>query len=248
MVLASVLTDGITVIENPAKEPHVDDLICFLNSCGAKIARKDGKIYCVGVKKLSGIRYKIFPDMIETLTYMVILGVCGGKIYLKCVNYEHIRYVCNLLEKMGYNLTVYNDFICAEVNDVLKGVSVKTAPYPFFPTDLHPQLSSLLCFTKNGGIIEEGIYPTRFQYVDELKKMGANIIHENGSVCVRPSRLYGAELVAPDLRAGAALICGALGAQGQSTIENVNYIVRGYENLVDKISSINGKIKLIKGE
>ena len=248
MVLASVHTDGITVIENPAREPHVDDLICFLNTCGAKVARKDGKIYCVGVKKLSGVRYKIFPDMIEALTYMVLLGGCGGKIDLKCVNCKHISYVCDLLEKMGYNITERNDFTRVEVNHKLNGINVKTAPYPLFPTDLHPQLASLLCFTKNGGIIEEGIYPTRFQYVDELKKMGANIVRENSSVRIYPSILSGAELVAPDLRAGAALICGALGAQGQSTIKNVNYIVRGYENLVEKISSINGKIKLIKGE
>lgn len=248
MVLASVLTDGITIIENTAREPHVDDLICFLNTCGAKITRKDGKIYCVGVKKLSGARYKIFPDMIEALTYMVLLGNCGGRIDIKSVNYEHISYVCDLFKKMGYIIAAHKDFVRVEVNCKLNGINVKTAPYPLFPTDLHPQLASLLCFTKNGGIIKEGIYPTRFQYVDELKKMGANIVQENSSVCIYPSTLYGAELIAPDLRAGAALICGALGAQGQSTIKNVNYIVRGYENLVEKISSINGKIKLIKGE
>ena len=248
MVLASVFSDGLTIIENPAREPHVDDLICFLNSCGAKIHRKDGKIFCFGVNKLHGTKYKILPDMIEALTYMLFVGICGGNVDIRQVNYSNIRYVCDILGKIGFIISKYDDSVNVNVCTKPYGANIVTDPYPYFPTDLHPQFASLLCFTKNGGIIEERIYPTRFQYVEELNKMGAKIIREQNKARIFPSNLHGTSLKAPDLRAGAALVSSALGAEGESIIYNVNYIVRGYENLVGKISSINGKIKLIKGE
>lgn len=248
IVLASIFNDGVTVIENAAIEPHVDDLICFLNNAGAKIIRVGRKIYSEGVSKLHSVQYRIFPDMIESLTYMTFVGACTGDINLTGVNFEHIKYVSNIFLKMGFQIQHYYDEVRIKVTQKLIGASVDTEPYPFFPTDLHPQFASLLCFTKNGGTIKEKIFPTRFAYVNELLKMGANIKKDESSVYIYPSVLHNAILDATDLRAGAGLVCASLGTQGKSRINNVNYIVRGYENLVGKVSSIGGKIKLIKGD
>ena len=248
IVLASVFLDGTTVIENVAIEPHVDDVIQFLNQCGARIIRHNRSIYCEGVKKLHGIEYRIYPDMIESLTYMSFLGATRGDITLNGINYEHIKYVCDIYAKMGYKIYSSNESVRAVVDFKLIGASIITAPYPLFPTDLHPQFASLLCFTKNGGIIKEEIFPTRFAYVLELQKMGAIIKREANIAHIFPSKLCGAEVDATDLRAGASLVCSALGASGESTINNVNYIVRGYEDIVGKIASLGGKIKLLKGD
>lgn len=248
IVLASIFIDGITVIENVAVEPHVDDLINFLKTCGAKIIRHNRRIYIEGVRKLHKTSYKIFPDMIESLTYMTFLGVTGGDINLLGINYEHISYVCGILAKMGYIIDNFYDEVRVKVNSQPSGANIITAPYPLFPTDLHPQFASLLCFSKNGGIIKEEIFPTRFAYVNELQKMGAKIDRVGNLAKISPRKLSASTVDATDLRAGAALICASLGANGQSTINNVNYIVRGYEDIVGKITSLGGKIKLLKGE
>lgn len=245
MVLASTLLNGVTVIENAAIEPHVDDLIAFLNKAGAKIMRYGRRIYIVGVSALHSVSYKIFPDMIEALTYVAFLGASGGKIELSNVNIEHLSYSLEIFEEMGFKILRKNDTISVEAPKILNGVSVETNPYPLFPTDLHPQLAALLCFAKNGGQIKENIFKTRFAYTDELKKMGAQITVNDGIATVCHSELCGAALDATDLRAGAALITAALGAKGISEINNVSYIVRGYEQVVEKISSLGGKIKII---
>ena len=248
IVLASIYIDGVTIIDNVAIEPHVDDLIRFLNTCGAKIIRHNRRIYSEGVKKLRGTTYKIFPDMIESLTYMTFLGVTGGDINLAGVNYEHIRHVCDIFEQMGYYIENFYDEVRVKVKEKIRGADIVTAPYPLFPTDLHPQFASLLCFSQNGGIIKEEIFPNRFAYVNELSKMGADIKREDNIARIFPKALHSACLDATDLRAGAALVCASLGAKGQSTINNVNYIVRGYEDIVGKVTSLGGKIKLLKGE
>ena len=248
IVLACVLLDGISVIDNVAIEPHVDDLIRFLNLAGAKIVRYGRTIYCEGVKKLHSVEYKIFPDMIEALTYMTFVGACSGDINLSGVNHEHIKYTCDIFQGMGYIIDACYDEMRVKVSNKLKGVSIETNPYPLFPTDLHPQYASLLCFTENGGTIKENVFPTRFAYLNELLKAGAKFKRINDAVEIFPSELTPATLDATDLRAGAALVCAALATNGKSTINNVNYIVRGYESLVLKITSIGGKIKLLKGE
>lgn len=245
MVLASVQIEGNTIIENCAIEPHVDDLIHFLNKCGAKIIRNGRTIYINGVNTLNGTSYSIFPDMIESLTYACFVGAVGGSITLNLVNLEHLQYSLNILKSMGIEVKEYESSVALSRKNELIGVNIATAPYPFFPTDLHPQLSSLLCFTKNGGSVRDDIFPTRFAYVDELKKMGASIEKSNNSAIVKPSKLFGTKIDATDLRAGASLITASLGASGVSEISNVNYIVRGYESLVEKITSIGGKIKLV---
>ena len=245
MVLASVLIPGVTTIENVAIEPHIDDLICFLNKCGAKIIRYGRRIYVVGVSCLKAIEHRIFPDMIEALTYMCFLGACGGEILLKDVFIKHLTYELDMFQEMGYFISTTDNTVLARVDKKLKGVDVETNPYPLFPTDLQPQFSALLCFTSSGGEVIENIYKTRFAYVNELIKMGAKIELKNGVIRVFPSELKGSVVKATDLRAGAALITAALGSYGATEINNVKYIVRGYERITEKIASIGGKIKII---
>ena len=247
MVLASVHIDGETVIENAAKEPHVDDLICFLNNCGAKIARKGNCIFSYGAKSLFGTEYKIFSDMIEALTYITAVGICKGEVEILYSDCPHIENELNLFRKMGFDIKTFDRGLFVKA-DKISGADVETAPYPMFPTDLHPQFASLLCFSQFGGTIKEGVFPSRFAYVNELKKLGANIDLKGDTVSIKPSQLNGAVIDATDLRAGAALILASLGSTGESTINNVKYIVRGYESIVDKLASIGGKIKLIKGD
>lgn len=248
IVLASVLLDGVTVIENCAIEPHVDDVICFLNLAGAKISRVGRKIYVEGVKRLHGAKYRVFPDMIEALSYFTMLGATGGEITLTDVNFSHLSYCAALFCKMGMLVANNDDSVKIHVDGKLKGGCVTTAPYPYFPTDLHPQFVAMLPFTERGGTVCEEVFLSRFAYISEYQKMCVNITKTNNTVQVLPGEIFGACVSATDLRAGASLVILALGAAGRSTIKNVNYIVRGYEDLIGKISSLGGKIKLLKGE
>ena len=247
MVLVAATLKGVTVIENCAMEPHVDDLINFLNSCGAHIIRVNTTIICNGVSLLHGTKYSIFPDMIEALTYIAAVGICKGRLLLSNVAPEHLSYVITIFKSMGFSIRSYANLLYVSADEIV-GADVVTAPYPLFPTDFHPQFASLLCFSNGGGTIREEIFPTRFAYVDELLKMGGRITRAGNVIRVEGAALQGTSLDATDLRAGAALVLAAMGAYGESTINNVNYIVRGYENIVEKLANIGGKIKLIKGD
>ena len=247
MVLATVMLEGLTVIENCAMEPHVDDVIFFLNGCGARIKRTGTTIFINGVNRLHGTKYAIYPDMIEALTYVAAVGICKGELFLKNVESAHLTYTLETLSKMGFLIRDYGKSLFVTANEIF-GTDVITAPYPLFPTDFHPQFASLLCFAEGGGCIRDDIFPTRFAYADELLKMGAKIKKVGNSVKIDKARLLGAATDATDLRAGAALVLASLGAFGQSTINNVNYIVRGYENIVDKLANSGGKIRLVKGD
>ena len=244
MVLASALLEGTTQIDNCAKEPHVDDLIGFLNCCGAKIKRVDTTIVCHGVKALHGGEYTVFPDMIEALTYVCAVGICRGAVQICGVNLSHISSQLPLFCGMGFKIDAGKDSLLVSAQRV-NGASVVTAPYPLFPTDIHPQFAALLCFANEGGQITDDVFPTRFAYVPELLKMGADIRQIGNSVIVSKSNMKCASLDATDLRAGAALALAAMGAEGISTISNVNYIVRGYESFTEKLANIGGRIKLI---
>ncbi|MBQ7760689.1 MAG: UDP-N-acetylglucosamine 1-carboxyvinyltransferase [Clostridia bacterium] len=248
MVLASALTQGETIIENVALEPHVDDLICFLQHCGAEIVRKNNSIVVRGVKRLHGTEYTIMPDTIEALTYLTYLGITGGYLNLKGICPSHLECATDIFLKIGMSINFAQRSILAKVDKQLTGTDVTTSPYPGFPTDLHPQFASLLSFCKGGGSITEMVFPTRFKYVYELQKAGVQIYNRDNIAIINESKPHSAVLDATDLRAGAGLVGVALGAEGESTINNVNYIVRGYENLVEKLSSVGGKIKIIKGE
>ncbi len=242
MVMASVFAKGEVVIENVAKEPHVLDLICFLNICGANIAVEDNSIRVKGVKALRGKKYRIYSDTIEALTYITCAGATKGQICLKNAEYEHLAPIIPYFEKTGISVKHQGGFIWAKSPKKLTSTSVITAPYPAFPTDLHPQFSAMLCFCEGVGGVTETIFPNRFAYSYELEKMGAKIERIDNSIKIYGSSLYGATLDATDLRAGAALIVSALGATGKSEINNVNYIVRGYEDIVSKLSSVGAKI------
>ena len=246
MILASVFTEGETEVSNIAIEPHVDDLIKYLCLCGANIVRTGNKVKIKGVSSLRGVRYRISPDTIESLTYISCLGVTSGVLELKNTNVEHLSPLIPMLAEMGYDITCFgDDIVNIRVANRLKGGEVITAPYPAFPTDFHPQFASLLCYTNDGGCITETIFPNRFAYITELKKMGARVDKIENTVIVKPSLLVGTRLDATDLRAGAALVVAALGAYGESEINNVNYILRGYEDIVGKLSSVGAIIKIV---
>ena len=247
MIMSTVLLDGESIIENVAKEPHVIDLICFLNSCGADILHMGTYIKIKGVKALRGIKYRIYSDTIEALTFLTCVGATGGKLTLENVELENIRNVTSILERMNMEISYFSNKI-EVISEKLKGTSLITSPYPGFPTDIHPQFSSLLCYCDGGGEITETIFSGRFAYAYELEKMGAKLVRKGNTIRVFESQLHGASLDATDLRAGAALIVASLGAEGKSVINNVNYIVRGYENLPCKLASVGANIKLIQGE
>ena len=241
MIMVSVFCQGTVIIENFAKEPHVMDLISFLNLCGASITVQDNFIKVCGVKKLFGKSYRIYSDTIEALTFATCVGVAKGQIVLQNAEYGHIKPIVPVFEAMNIDSAYRGGFVYMKSNTP-KGVDVITAPYPAFPTDLHPQFSALLCYCEGGGCVTETIFGKRFAYVNELRKMGANIELVENVVKIKQSKLIGAELDATDLRAGASLIVASLGASGKSIINNVNYIDRGYENIVEKLSSVGAKI------
>ena len=247
MIMAAVLLEGQSIIENVAREPHVIDVIRFLNACGADILHFGSYIRVNGVRKLKGVKYRIYADMIEAGTYIACVGATGGALSLKGIEYEHIRPLRLVFDEMNIKIS-YNSRKIYVSSNTPKGTSVQTEPYPGFPTDLHPQLSALLCYCEGGGSITENIFDGRFAYVAQLEKMGAKIKRGGNTVYVSQLRLTGASTDATDLRAGAALVVAGLGAQGITTINNVNYIVRGYEELTSKLASVGGNIKLIQGE
>ena len=245
MVLATCMLEGTSEIINVAKEPHVDDLISFLCSCGAKIKRVGNSIIVNGVSSLNSTDYTILPDTIEALTYLTFLGITMGELTLTNVVTSQLKCGTRVLDKMGMKIKFNNDQLHAVVDSKLKGQVVITEPYPGFPTDLHPQFASLLCFCSTPGAIIEKVFPTRFQYVNELKKASVTIVNVGNTVYTQPSKTKSCTLDATDLRAGAALVALALGTEGKCIINNVNYIVRGYENLVEKLTSVGGNIKQI---
>jgi len=246
MVLASSLTDGKTVIRNTAREPHVDDVIYYLNRCGANIRRTGDTITVYGSSSLRGARYRIFPDMIEALTYISCVGVTRGAVEIKNIRADHLKSILPLFEYMGMDVYCKSKKVI-NVRSMIRlcGAHIRTMPYPGFPTDFHPQFSSLLCYTNGGGSVDETIFPGRFAYVNELKKMGGKLEKTDSKVFVKPSYLYGTEIDATDLRAGAGLVVASLGAEGNSTVNNVGYILRGYEDMVGKLSSIGAIIKIV---
>ena len=244
-ILASVLADGITVIENAAREPHIVDLAVFLNACGANITGAGTSVIKVkGVKKLHGCRYSIIPDMIEAGTYMAAVAATGGKVTVRNVIPKHLEAVSAKLEEAGATVTVGYDSITVESNAKLKGISIVTQPYPGFATDMQPQFAAMLCFAEGTSDIVENIFNSRFQFMDELTKMGANIkIDSNHAVIRGGATLSSAPLYCHDLRAGAAMVIAALATNGTSVIEGIDKIERGYYNIVGKLQKLGADIQ-----
>ena len=247
IMLAAVKAEGLTVIENAAKEPHIVDLANFLNSMGADI-RGAGtdviKIY--GVKELKGTTYTIIPDQIEAGTYMAAAAATGGNVLIKNVIPKHLESISAKLEEMGVMVEEYDDSVRVSRTGELNKCNIKTMPHPGFPTDMQPQMAVLLSIAHGTSIINESVWDNRFRYVEELKRMGASISVDGKLAVVEGvDHLNAAPVKAPDLRAGAALLIAALCAHGTTQIENIRQIERGYEDVEDKLLNIGANIRRV---
>ena len=244
-ILAAVLADGITTIENAAREPHIVDLTVFLNACGANITGAGTSVIKVkGVEKLHGCRYSIIPDMIEAGTYMAAVAATGGRVTVTNVIPKHLEAITSKLEEAGTNVTIGDDYISVESTGKLKGISIVTQPYPGFATDMQAQFGAMLCFAEGTSDIVENIFNSRFQYTDELCKMGADIkVDGNHAVIRGGAKLSGAPLMSHDLRGGAAMVIAALATNGRSVIDGIDKIERGYHNIVGKLQNLGADIK-----
>ncbi len=245
IMLAAVLADGTTVIDNAAREPHIVDLANFLNSCGANITGAGTPMIKIrGVKELNGCDYTIIPDMIEAGTYMVAAAATGGCVRIRSIIPKHVETITAKLSEMGVNVEEFDDSVVVSGAPELRNVNIKTLPYPGFPTDMHPQFTPLLCLAGGVSCIQEGIWENRFRYVDELCKMGANIrVDGRSATFVGGTQLSGAPVDAMDLRAGAALVIAGLSASGVTEIGGVSYINRGYDDMVGKLQALGADIR-----
>ena len=249
IMMAAALLPGQTVIENAAKEPHVVDLANFLNTMGARITGAGtDTVKIKGVERLQGGTYTIIPDQIEAGTYLAAVTAAGGDVLVKNVIPKHMDCITSKLAEMGARITNYDDAIRVQSTGKLRYTTVKTRPYPGFPTDMQAQIC--VCMTLAGGVskLTESVYETRFfGYCTELQSMGADIII-NGKTAIVTGRekLHGAEVSARDLRAGAALIIAGLAAEGTTRIRNIHYVERGYENIIQKLTTLGADIRRIE--
>lgn len=244
IMLGAVLAEGQTIIENVAKEPHIVDVANFLNSMGANIKGAGTDVIKIkGVEKLHGSTYSIIPDQIEAGTFMIAAAATQGDVLVKNVIPKHLEALTAKLIEVGATVEEQGDCIRVAAHDRPGCTQIKTLVYPGFPTDLQPQMTLYLALGKEGSIITETIFENRFKYVDELFKMGADIKAEkNIAVTSRIDRLTGAKVCSPDLRAGAALVIAGLVAEGVTTVENVEFIERGYENFEIKLRELGADI------
>lgn len=247
-ILASTLAEGTTTIENAAKEPHVVDLANFLNSMGAKIkGAGTDSIRITGVESLKQISsYSIIPDQIEAGTFMVAAAITKGDLLIKNCIPKHMEPITSKLIEAGATVEETESSIHVKMDKRPSAFSLKTMPYPGFPTDMQPQMSLLLCLCDGTGIIIESIWESRFQYTDELAKMGADIsAHGTTAIIKGVEKLYSAPVKAHDLRAGAAMIIAGLVAHGKTEVTNIHHILRGYEDIAGKFNSIGANIEYV---
>ena len=249
IMMAAALADGVTTIENAAKEPHIVDLANFLNSMGADIkGAGTDSIKIRGVERLTGGSYCIIPDQIEAGTYMAAVAATGGELLLKNVIPKHMDCISAKLMEMGVTVEEEDDTLLVRRTGPLLKANVKTLPYPGFPTDMQPQITAVLALAEGTSLVTEGVYgANRFKYVDELKRLGAHI-QVDGKVAVVEGvhQLVGAPIQACDLRAGAALVIAGLAAQGTTELSHIQYIERGYEDLVGKLRAVGADISLVE--
>ncbi len=248
IMLASVMAEGKTIIENAAKEPHVVDIANFLNSMGANIKGAGTDVIRIrGVSRLHGSSYQVIPDQIEAGTYMFAAAATKGDVTVKNVIPKHLESISAKLKEIGCEVKESDDAVRVVATKRLSHTHVKTLPYPGFPTDMQPQITVILGLSSGVSIVTESIFENRFKYVDELTRMGANIKVEGNSAVIDGVEKYtGAELTAPDLRAGAALVIAALAAEGRSVVEDIRYIERGYEDFDHKLSSLGARIRKVE--
>ncbi len=248
IMLAAAMADGMTVIENAAKEPHIVDVANFLNSMGANIMGAGTDVIKVrGVSRLRGGSYSIIPDQIEAGTYMAAVAACGGEVKLCNIIPKHMDCISAKMSEMGVEIHEVDDSLLVSRIGPLVRANIKTMPYPGFPTDMQPQIAAALCLAQGTSIITDSVWNTRFRYTDEFKRMGAQIqVDGNLAIIEGVERLSGAQLEACDLRAGAAMLIAALAAHGISEITNVQYIERGYEDVIGKIQAVGGRIRSVE--
>lgn len=248
IMMAAVLADGTTVIENAAKEPHIVDLANFLNSMGADVkGAGTDTIKIHGVERLNGGSYTIIPDQIEAGTYMAAVAATGGQLLIKNIIPKHMDCISAKLKEMGVEIEENDDTLLVRRSGDLKKANIKTMPYPGFPTDMQPQIATVLALAEGTSLVTESVWASRFKYVDELKRMGAHI-QVDGKVAIIEgiNHFDGAPIQACDLRAGAAMVIAALAAQGTTEISNIQYIERGYEDIVGKLRAVGADIRVVE--
>ena len=250
VMLAAVKARGLTVIENAAKEPHIEDLANFLNTMGADVRGAGTDVIKIhGKKELKGCTYSIIPDQIEAGTYMAATAACGGNVLIKNVVPKHLESITAKLMESGAIVEEYDDAVRVIADKRLKKCNIKTMPHPGFPTDMQPQIATALSLAEGTSIVSEGVWDNRFKYVDQLTRMGADI-EVNGKVAIIQGvdHLNGCQVKADDLRAGAAMIIAGLAARGRTEVENVIFIDRGYEDVVEKFTGLGADIRREKIE
>ncbi len=247
-MIAATKAKGRTIIENAAREPEIIDVATLLNNMGAHIRGAGTNVITIeGVEKLHGTRHQVIPDRIEAGTYIAMAAAIGKGIRVTNVLYEHLESYISKLEEMGVRMTVEEDAVFVEEQGKLKAVSVKTSPYPGFATDLQQPITPLLLMAQGQGNISDTIYEKRINHVPELARMGANISVLGGRIVYQgPNQLSGAPVKATDLRAGAALVIAGLMAQGTTEITNIEFILRGYSNIVEKLRELGADITLVE--
>jgi UDP-N-acetylglucosamine 1-carboxyvinyltransferase len=250
VMMAATLAEGITVIEGAATEPEVVDLANFLNKMGAKIeGAGTRRLIIEGVKELHGAEHDVIPDRIEAGTFLIAGAICGQGVTVKRVQRDHLTSLTDALTACGYHIQWAQDSITVSSNGELKPIELATEPYPGFPTDMQAQMCALLSTTDGISVITENVFPQRYMHVPELKRMGAHMQLEGASAIITGvDRLFGAPVMASDLRASAALVLAGLKAEGRTEVSRVYHIDRGYEHLDEKLSELGAHIERVKAD
>ena len=247
IMLAATLAEGMTVIENAAREPHIVDLANFLNSMGANIMGAGTDVIKIrGVDRLGGGSYSIIPDQIEAGTYMTAVAAAGGEVRINNVIPKHLDCITAKLVEMGVEVIEEDDAVIVRRSGPLQRTNVKTMPYPGFPTDMQPQIAAVLCLAQGTSVLTEGVWDNRYRYVGEFRRLGAQIQVDGKVAIIEGIDHYtGASLRACDLRAGAAMVIAGLAARGTTEITNIYHIERGYEDIVQKLTGVGADIRLV---
>ncbi len=248
IILAAVKAKGLTIIENAAREPHIVDLANFLNSMGANIMGAGTDVIKIrGVETLHGTTYSIIPDQIEAGTYMIAAAITGGELLVKNVIPKHLESISAKLIEAGVTVEEFDEAVLVKANGRPKACNVLTMPHPGFPTDMQPQMTAMLALADGVSVMTEGVWDNRFRYVDQLTLMGAKIkVDGKVAIITGVENLISAPVKATDLRAGAAMVLAGLATKGTTEIENVEFIDRGYDNIVEKLSAVGADIRRVE--
>ena len=246
IILAAVKAEGLTIIDNAAREPHIVDLANFLNSCGANISGAGTDVIKIrGVKSLHGVSNAIIPDMIEAGTYLIAAAATHSVLTVANIIPKHLESITAKLEEMGVSVVEDDESVVVDGRCSLSRIRLKALPYPGFPTDMQPQMCVLLCLANGVSTITDSVWDNRFRYTGELARMGANITVEGKTATVVGGKLRAAGVKAVDLRAGAAMVIAGLAAEGETTIDDVYHIERGYERMVEKLNAVGADIRRV---